>query len=223
MAKTFEVKTMKALRVTEKTAGTESTAKIKSVVSTSSSTSASGVRANRPSEPREKLLAVEIWRDGKKFPHQPQHEVFFRPHHFLLGKKHFRAGKNEERAEDVKHPVELVDERRADGNHRAAHHQRAENAPEQQPVLEFQRHAEPGEDERDDEDVVERKRKLDDIAGGEGLGVRASAPENHREGKRHGQRDPQRAPRGGFPEFDGARAAVKRAEVQREKNQHAEQ
>ena len=47
-AKTLEVNTMNALRVTEKTAGTESTAKIKSVVSTSTSTSASGVRASRP-------------------------------------------------------------------------------------------------------------------------------------------------------------------------------
>ena len=101
-----------------------------------------------------------------------------------MEKNIFDAGENEKRAEDIKHPVKLADERHAGGDHRAAHHQRAENAPEQEPVLEFRRHAEPGEDERDDQDVVERERKLDDVAGGECLGLLAPAPENHRAGKR---------------------------------------
>ena len=43
----------------------------------------------------------------------------------------------------------------------------------------------------------------------------------HGPGKSHGQREPNRAPGGGFPELDDAGAAVKQAEIEREKNQHA--
>ena len=45
-------------------------------------------------------------------------EIFFRLHHSLLREKHPDAGKNQERAEDIKHPVEFMDERHADGDHR---------------------------------------------------------------------------------------------------------
>jgi len=143
MAKTFEVKTMRPCASPEKTAGTESTAKIKSWFPPAAAQRQR--REGEPAaEPREKLLAVEICATGKNFPHQPQHGIFFRPAPFPAWRKHFRSGKNEERAEDVKHPVKLVDERRAGGDHRAAHHERAKNAPEEQPVLIFRRHAEPG-------------------------------------------------------------------------------
>ena len=89
-------------------------------------------------EPGEKLLPVKVRRNGEKFSREPQREVFFRLHGFLAGKKHLDPGKNEKRAEDIKHPVELVDQFHAGGNHRAAHDERAENAPKQQPMLKFQ-------------------------------------------------------------------------------------
>ena len=78
-------------------------------------------------------------------------------HGFLAGKKHLHTGKNEKRAEDIKHPVELVDQFRTGGNHHAAHDERAENAPKQQPMLELNRNAKPRKNERDDKDVVERQ------------------------------------------------------------------
>ena len=53
----------------------------------------------------------------------------------------------------------------ADADHRAAHHQRAEDAPEQHAVLVDRRHREVTEDHRDDEDVVDAERLLDDVAG----------------------------------------------------------
>ncbi len=106
MAKTFEVKTMNALRVTAKIAGMESTAKIRSVVSTSSSTSASGVSASRPFQRVDEFLPVEIRRDRKKFAREPEHGIFFRLDGFGLGEKHFHAGENQKHAEQVKHPAQ---------------------------------------------------------------------------------------------------------------------
>ena len=41
-------------------------------------------------------------------------------------------------------------------------------------------------------------------------------------GKSHCQREPERAPREGFCEFDDTRAAMEHAQVEREKKQHAE-
>ena len=48
---------------------------------------------------------------------------------------------------------------------KGAQHDDAENAPEQHAVLILRRHGEEGKDQRDDEDVVERQRLLDDEAG----------------------------------------------------------
>ena len=61
--------------------------------------------------------------------------------------------------------MEARDQRRADADHHAAHHQRAEDAPEQHAVLVDRRHREEAEDHRDDEDVVDAERFLDDVAG----------------------------------------------------------
>ena len=108
-------------------------------------------------EPGEKSLAVEVRRHSETFSREPQREVFFRLHGFLAGKKHLKTGKNEKCAEDVKHPVELVDQFRAGGNHRAAHDERAENAPKKQAMLKFHRDAKPCKNERNNEDVVERQ------------------------------------------------------------------
>jgi len=66
------------------------------------------------------------------------------------------------------------------GDHGAAHHQRPQNAPEQQPVLVGRRHPEPGQDQGNDEDVVQAEGLLDDIAGeelqGGGRPVQTSRP-----------------------------------------------
>ena len=80
---------MKALRVTEKTAGTESRAKIKSVVSMSSSTTASGVSAKRPFEAGEKLLAVKVRRDGETIFARAAAPGFFPAARFPCRKKAF--------------------------------------------------------------------------------------------------------------------------------------
>ena len=63
--------------------------------------------------------------------------------------------------------MELVDEPRPTENHRGAHHQRAEDAVEEHPVLVSRRHREGGKDQHEDEHVVGRERELDEVAGEE--------------------------------------------------------
>ena len=48
-----------------------------------------------------------------------------------------------------------------------AHDERAEDAPDQNPVLVLRRHPEVGEDEHENEDVIDAERVLDQVAGKE--------------------------------------------------------
>ena len=48
-----------------------------------------------------------------------------------------------------------------------AHHERAHHAPEEDAVLVLRRHLEVREDEQEDEEVIDRERQLDDVAGEE--------------------------------------------------------
>ncbi len=108
-----------------------------------------------------------------------------------------------------------MDEGDADGNHDPAHDQGADDAPKEQPMLKFPRYLKPAEDERDDQDVIKRERKLDDVAGGE-LDCRfASAPMRHGAGEQHGQGEPEHRPSEGFLEFDCMRPAMEQPQVER--------
>ena len=78
--------------------------------------------------------------------------------------EHFDAGDEQEGAEQVEHPGELRDERRSQPDHDRAKHDHAEDAPEQHAMLVDARHREVGEDERDDENVVERQAFLKEEA-----------------------------------------------------------
>ena len=67
---------------------------------------------------------------------------------------------DEERAEEVEDPGELVDRRRADRDEDAAQHERDDDADHQRRLLELLRHAELGHDDEEDEEVVDRERVL---------------------------------------------------------------
>src|SRR5262249_38295987 len=77
------------------------------------------------------------------------------------------AGGWEERAEGVRRPVEGVEELAAGEDERRPEHERAEDAPGEHAVLALERHAKRREDHDEDEDVVDRERLLDEVAGGE--------------------------------------------------------
>ena len=67
---------------------------------------------------------------------------------------------DEEGAEDVEDPGELVDRRRADRDEDAAEHEGDDDAHHQRRLLELLRHAELGHDDEEDEEVVDRERVL---------------------------------------------------------------
>ena len=79
--------------------------------------------------------------------------------------EHLGAGEQQEGGEDVEHPGEVGDQGRADADHDRPQHDHTENAPEQHPVLQLPRNGEIGQDQGDDEDVVERQGQLKQIAG----------------------------------------------------------
>ena len=169
-------------------------------------------------ELRHEVLAVEFMRHGEESLCELDDEVLLGVHALVVHEKHLDAGEDEEAAHHVEHPVELFDERRAEADHHAAHDQCAKDAPEQDPVLLLQGHAEIGEDERDDEDVVHREAQLDDVAGDELDGFARRTVQVDEAGEGHRQREPQGGPTERLAELHDVRRAVEDAEVQREEH-----
>ena len=83
------------------------------------------------------------------------------------GQPHLDAGEDQERAEHVQDPVELRDQPGADQDHDGAQHERAEDAEHQHALLVLRRHREVREHQQEHEDVVDRQRLLDQVAGDE--------------------------------------------------------
>ncbi len=149
-----------------------------------------------------------------------------------------QAGVDEERAEQLEHPVEARDERGPRGDHRASHADRPDDSPEQHTVLVLLRYAQEPEDQRDHEDVVDGERLLDDVggqvrhrgvgAGGAGPAARQAAPAGAIRQVDHAreadaERDPERGPPDGLARRDPMRAAMEDAEIERQQGAHEQQ
>jgi hypothetical protein len=104
-------------------------------------------------------------RDRHDTAYEADRETRFRIEAVLGLRCHPYAGEHQERAEQVDDPVELLDQVCAGCDHGAAHEQRTENSPEQDAVLITGWNAEEAEDQDEDENVIDRKRLLDQIAG----------------------------------------------------------
>src|SRR5215472_10627047 len=85
----------------------------------------------------------------------------------------------------------------------------------------FGRHAEVSEYNGDDENVVHRERKLDEIAGEEFQGFLLAPQWPERKGEDDGQRKPDGGPEQGFLEADHVGAAMEQAEIERKEDHHA--
>jgi hypothetical protein len=83
------------------------------------------------------------------------------------GPPHLDAGEDQEGAEHIEDPVELVQQPGTHQDHDGAQHDGAQDADHQHPLLERRRHREVGEDQQEDEDVVDRQALLDQVAGQE--------------------------------------------------------
>ncbi len=63
--------------------------------------------------------------------------------------------------------MEARDERDPEADHGCPHDERAQDAPDQNPVLVLGRHPEVGKDEPENENIIDAERVLDQVAGEE--------------------------------------------------------
>ncbi len=127
--------------------------------------------------------------------------------------------------------MELRNQPRAGEDHHRAQHERAEDAVHQHPLLRLRRHAEIREHEQEHEDVVDRERFLDQVAGDELQrfrigdlsrgGIRAAPaeiPPQHAD-EQEADRDPDDRPDRGFAQRDAVGALMpQREEIDRERD-----
>jgi hypothetical protein len=140
-------------------------------------------------------------------------------------RRHADAADDQEAAEDVDDPVELLEQIGSGADHDAAHDERADDPPEQYAVLVLRRHAEIREHHHEHEDVVDRQRLLDQPACQELQGDVRTAHIVETGIERERECDPECAEPRRFPRPDLVRLAVKHEEVQcqQEQHQHVEQ
>jgi hypothetical protein len=172
--------------------------------------------------PHEEVLPVVNVSHGHDVPEQPDHRVGLRLDSRLVAHRHPDAGEDQKGTEDVENPVELLDQVRPGANHGAPHRQRAQDPPEQHPVLQAWGDPEVTEEEGENEDIVDRERLLDEIARQELQG--GVAPHEGDNPAVEGQRQehPEHAPGRGLLESDLVRLAVEHQEVEGEHRQHKE-
>ena len=106
---------------------------------------------------------MKIAGDREKLPDPAHHRIVLRMLLLLLHHQHLDPREDQERAEDIKDRVEILHQHRAEADHRAAHHQRADDTPEKHTVLVAGGHRERAEDHCDHEDIVHAQRFLHHI------------------------------------------------------------
>ena len=116
--------------------------------------------------------------------------------------------------------MELGEQRRAGQDEDRAQHERADDAPEQHPVLELAGDREVGEDDQEDEQVVDRERVLDQVAGDElEPDAGAELPEQPPREQR-GEPDTEADPEHRLARLDDVGLAIEDAEVEHQDGEH---
>jgi len=147
---------------------------------------------------------------------QPQDGVLLGVHRVAAGPREPEPGDDQQDAQQVDEPVRGREDGGARGDEHRAEHDRAENSPEQQAVLVCRRHRERGEDQGEDEDVVDRERQFDEIAGEVLPTGGASARERDVRPEPQRKPDPDCAPAGGLTKRHGLGVAMEDQQIQRQ-------
>ena len=113
---------------------------------------------------------------------------------------------DQERAEDVEDPAELLDDGGADQDERAAQDERDDDAHHQHFLLVAARHRELAHDQHEDEEVVDRQAVLGEPAGDELPGVLRSGEDPHESREDQRERDVEDDPQGRLPGRGDVRA-----------------
>src|SRR5690606_37620056 len=144
--------------------------------------------------------------------------AMFRVRLLASPQKHPPARKEQKAAENVDDPVAALDELHPHEDHHAAHDDRAEDAPEEDPVLIEPGHREGLEDQRDDEEVVHRQALLDQIAGEEVDSLLGPQRQKDEAVEDQRERDPEDRPQQRFARRDHVGLAVEDPEIEREED-----
>ena len=113
----------------------------------------------------EEMLGVKLGGDPHVAGDPTHRRVLGKIGLVIAGPEHFDAGIDQEGGENVQHPVSLIDQRRTRRDHDPAQHDDCYDTPQQRTVLVLLRDREEGENQADDEDIVDRQRLFDEEPG----------------------------------------------------------
>src|SRR5438874_13626734 len=111
------------------------------------------------------MFAMEVLGDRKDPETTSHHPAFPKIARLLFHKKHPPCADQQKRTEEVEDKIEPVHQCDTEDNHDAAHDQRPDDSPDQSAMLSHRRDAEVGEDQNENENVVNAERVLDHVAG----------------------------------------------------------
>jgi hypothetical protein len=94
-----------------------------------------------------------------------------------FAEQHTQPGDDEKRAKNKKNKMEARDERHAQPDHGGPHHKRAQDSPDQDPMLVARRDPEVGENQTEDKNVIYTERVFDQVTGKKSTAW--SGPSNH--------------------------------------------
>jgi hypothetical protein len=162
-----------------------------------------------------KAPVIPFRRDREKPPEQPDRDVVLGidVDLRLFRQGHFDARVHKKGAEQVEHPMEARQHAHADQNEYPAHHDRAEDAPEKHAMLPLRGDLEKGENDDEDENVVDAQAEFHEVGREELLAEFGAAPaiDQGVEGER--QATPHAAPHERLLRLHLVRAAVEHPEV----------
>ena len=180
----------------------------------------SGRGEQTPVEPHEEPRFVVRLGDRKEAGEQPHQRVPVRLDFLIALHRHTHTGNHQKGAEDVKNPVEVMDQRDAHGDHGGTHDQGAQDAPEQHLVLVQAGYAKVGEDKQKNEQVVDAEGLFEQVAGEKHQRYFRPFVDVQADVEHHGQRYPQGAPQQRLADPDDVLATVKHTQIQGQHDQN---
>ena len=111
-------------------------------------------------------MFVMKFRRNRKSPETAAHDPALpKILRLLFDEKHPPRADQQKCAEKIEDKIESLHQRDTQDNHHPAHHQRTDDSPDQSAMLGQRGNAEVGEDQNENENVINAERILDHVAG----------------------------------------------------------
>ena len=119
----------------------------------------------------------------------------------------------------IKNEMEARDERHAEPDHGGPHHKRAQDSPDQDPVLVARRDPEIGENQAEDKNVIYAERVFDQVTGKEIDRLVGTLPPPDKGVESQGEADPEKAAPDGTGQADAlVRTIAEKIDGERDEN-----